>query len=186
MSIPVGKRRQSPSPGIWSVTHPAIVLTVAILVAGCASSQAPSSKATVNSSPDSTENSQAAEAEPVTMGTSRYEVVPQATPGRSPAKGVIQRSELDGYIKKGPQRFIQLVRVRPTFRRGRFFGWRVVDYQGPGPIRPGDIVVRINGRSMERPAQFMSVWNRLPRETELVVSLVRKNKPVTLRFPIVD
>jgi len=101
-------------------------------------------------------------------------------------KGVIQRAELDGYLKRGPQQFIQLVQVRPTFRRGRFFGWRVVEYRGPGPIRPGDIVVRINGRSMERPAQFMSVWNRLARETEVVVSLVRENRPVTLRFPIVD
>jgi type II secretory pathway component PulC len=99
---------------------------------------------------------------------------------------VIQRSKLDGYIKKGPQRFIQLVHVRPTFRRGRFFGWRVLGYRGPGPIQPGDIVVRVNGRSMERPSQFMSIWNRLSRETELVVSLVRENKPVTLRFPIVD
>jgi type II secretory pathway component PulC len=172
------------------VTHPAIAVAVAVWVAGCASSQATPPSAAVNSPKDSRQNLQTAESEPV-IDTGKSQPV-AATPQPSdpapsdPDKGVIRRSELDGYIKEGPQRFIQLVQVRPTFRRGRFFGWRVLGYQGPGPIRPGDIVIRINGRSMERPAQFMSVWNRLPKETELVVSLVRENKPVTLRFPIVD
>ena len=89
-------------------------------------------------------------------------------------------------IGLGAQQFIRLIRVRASFRGGRFFGWRVIAYNGPGPIKPGDIVLRVNGRPIERPEQFMAVWSSLDKATEIVVALHRGGKPRTLRYPIID
>jgi hypothetical protein len=47
-------------------------------------------------------------------------------------------------------------------------------------------VVRINGGAIERPNQFMKVWEQLPDRQELVVDMVRGGQPLTLRYPIVD
>jgi len=105
---------------------------------------------------------------------------PMTTPGG------IARLQLKSYVRQGPHRFIQQVRVRPTFRGGRFFGWRIQSYGGPGPVKTGDVVTRVNGKSLERPEQFMKVWENLVAEPELVVELVRSGQPVTLRYPIVD
>jgi hypothetical protein len=99
--------------------------------------------------------------------------------------GAIRRSELLWVHRQGAQQFIQQVRVRPSFRRGRFFGWRILAYRGPGPIESGDVVRRVNGRPIERPEQFMGVWEKLPGATELVVELWRRGRPVKLRYPIV-
>jgi S1-C subfamily serine protease len=102
------------------------------------------------------------------------------------ATGVIHRSELRRFIKLGPQRFIRQVSVRPAFHRKKFFGWRIISYRGPGAIRPGDVVMRVNGGLVERPDQFMAVWDTLERRKDLVVDLVREGRTITLRYPIVD
>lgn len=78
------------------------------------------------------------------------------------------------------------MRVRPTFARGRFFGWRVIRYEGPGRLRPGDIVVRVNGQPIQRPREFMRVWKTLAQREQLTIRMVRDGNPVTLRFSIVD
>lgn len=79
------------------------------------------------------------------------------------------------------------VRVRAAFRKNRFYGWRITAYGGPGSkIRRGDIVISINHKPIERPGQFMAVWNQLAREKQLVVQLVRQGKPLELRYKIVD
>ena len=100
--------------------------------------------------------------------------------------GGIARKELERFLVQGAQWFIQLVRVRPAFRHGRFFGWRILAYHGPGPIHTGDIVKQVNGRPVERPEQFMAVWQHLGRASELVVALHRDGKATTLRYPIID
>jgi type II secretory pathway component PulC len=99
---------------------------------------------------------------------------------------VIQRSELRQVLKQGAQAFIQRVQVRPAFRAGRFFGWRVIAYRGPGPVRPGDIVRRINGKGLERPEQFMRAWEGLGRSSQLVLEMVRRGRRLVLRWSIVD
>ena len=109
-----------------------------------------------------------------------------AAAGRQGKPGVIARADLLRYHRAGPQVFIQRVRVKATFRRGKFFGWRVLAYAGPGQLRQGDIVTRVNGGAVERPDQFMKLWEQLPRRDELVVELVRERKRVTLRYAIVD
>lgn len=118
---------------------------------------------------------------------------PAASAKQSPAaakpslpEGSISRTELLAYHKKGPQRFIAKVRVKATFRRGKFFGWRMLEYHGPGPIKPGDVVIDVMGMAIERPDQFMKVWEKLPTVQVLTVKLLRQDKIQTLSYPVVD
>lgn len=98
----------------------------------------------------------------------------------------LAKAELKEFLDRGPQEFIQQVQVRPVFRQGKFFGWKIIDYVGPGPIIRGDIVCRVNGQAIERPDEFMSVWNTLGNQEFLEVELQRQTKKLKLRYTIVD
>lgn len=100
--------------------------------------------------------------------------------------GSVSRTEVDAVLKEGPQAFISRLRVRATFRGGRFFGWKLLSYRGPGPLLRGDIVCSINHLPIERPDEFMKVWADLASARELTVDLYRKGAPLTLRYPIAD
>jgi len=107
-----------------------------------------------------------------------------SSPPATSGSGVIARSELRRYLAEGPQTFIQRVQVRPAFREGRFYGWRIIAYGGPGPVRVGDIVRRVNHHGLERPEQFMKAWEELSRRSELVLELVRRGRPMVLRWSV--
>ncbi len=131
----------------------------------------------------------AGSAEPAPQAVAPQPSAPlETTPASAPASpsSSISRQVLKRVIGLGAQQFIRLIRVRAAFRGGRFFGWRVNAYNGPGPIKPGDIVLKVNGRPIERPKQFMAVWNNLGKATEIVVALQRGGKLRTLRYPIID
>ncbi|MCC6752304.1 MAG: hypothetical protein IT371_31945 [Deltaproteobacteria bacterium] len=101
-------------------------------------------------------------------------------------RAALRRGGFADWLRAGAQRFIALIDVRPTFRRGRFFGWRVRAYRGPGELLAGDIVRAVNGRPIERPEEFMAVWSAAGAREELTVHLVRGAQSVHLRLPIVD
>ncbi|MFH1130016.1 MAG: hypothetical protein V1754_01695, partial [Pseudomonadota bacterium] len=98
----------------------------------------------------------------------------------------ISRSDLKLFLQRGAQSFISLVDVRPAFNQRKFFGWRIVGYRGPGNIRLGDIVISVNNKPIERPDQFMAVWNGLATDKELVIDLSRDGKRISMHYSIVD
>ena len=98
----------------------------------------------------------------------------------------IRRASLVAWQQGGPHRFIQSVRVKPSFRGGHFFGWRILAYGGPGKLNRGDIVRRINGRPVERPDEFMQVWDGAASRDRLVIEVMRGNKLLTFAYPIRD
>lgn len=100
--------------------------------------------------------------------------------------GIISRKEMLAYHRAGPQSFMQQIRVKAAFHRRNFLGWRLLAYNGPGPLKRGDIVLSVNSGELERPKQFMRVWNQLLRRPELVVELLRAGQRVTLRYRITD
>jgi len=80
----------------------------------------------------------------------------------------------------------------PRARTHRFRGWRVLELF-PGDVRfanvdikPGDVILRVNERSIERPDQFVAVWNSLKVAKELVVETQRAGKLRVLRWRIVE
>lgn len=121
------------------------------------------------------------------------QTTPEAAPApaprdqRAPAPpGTIRRADLERVLDRGAQAYVAGLRVRPAFRNGRFRGWRVVSYAHGDALRKGDVVLRVNGRSVEKPDQAMAVWNELRMATELEVTLLRGGKPKVLRYDIVE
>lgn len=99
---------------------------------------------------------------------------------------VVSRRALRQLQARGPHWLLERVTVRPRLKRGRFIGWRIVRYAGPGQLDPGDIVVRVNGSTLERPEQFMQAWTALPTRDKLVIELLQRGKPTRLQFDVVD
>ncbi|HEY3357513.1 MAG TPA: PDZ domain-containing protein [Polyangia bacterium] len=120
---------------------------------------------------------------------------PTSAPASAPTRrGEITRAELNAFLDRGMPAFIHDVVVDryPRRRAARFRGWRIVEFfpgdarfAGAG-IQPGDVVVRVNGRPIERPDQFVQLWSAMRRAAELTVELERAGTPRQLRWRIVD
>jgi general secretion pathway protein C len=115
-----------------------------------------------------------------------------AAPKDRHTSGTIARAELDQVLNAGPGAFLQGVRVDPELDGGHFRGWRVRTFW-PCDARyahvdlvAGDVVVRVNGSSIERPETLMHVWDGLREATALDVELDRDGAPVHLRYAIAD
>ena len=106
--------------------------------------------------------------------------------------GTISRRELVQVLDGAPGRFLQHVDTEPRFVGGRFRGWKVAAFF-PGDerfatvdLQPGDVILAVNGQSIEQPDQLMRVWEALRLERALVVSLERAGQPRQLRYEIRD
>jgi len=106
--------------------------------------------------------------------------------------GVIERHELIRVLDDGLGRYLQNVEMEPDFKKGSFIGFRIVTLF-PGDLtyasldlRPGDTVMRINGKPISRPEQASAVWKELRTASDLVVDYRRGKTDHTMRFVIVD
>ena len=103
----------------------------------------------------------------------------------------IPRPVLLAVLSGGVGRFLQRVRVEPSLDRGRFTGWRLLQVfdaaqQGPAGLRPGDVVQRVNGQSIERPEQFKTVWDSLATESLLILQVERGGQRSEIRHRILQ
>ena len=115
--------------------------------------------------------------------------VVKVAPAERPAM-TIYRDELDDVLQRGLQPLIADLNLRPALQDGRFQGWRV-RFLKPGEapyrdsaVRPGDIVTAVNGKSIERPDQMMTVWKSLRSATELRFSILRAGEAQDLVYAI--
>ena len=92
------------------------------------------------------------------------------------------------------RRFLGRVATEPAREDGAFVGFRVVsiedaltvpDTEGLG-VRPGDVVVRVNGQAIERPEQALAVWEGLRVASTLAIEYLRAGERREARFAIVD
>jgi hypothetical protein len=103
---------------------------------------------------------------------------------------VLSRSALRGTVAAGLPRWLRGVQVEATFDKRRFRGWTVVSLFPGDPcsggieIRPGDIVTRVNGKSVERPEQALEIFQGVATGNVLTVDLVHDGRPRTIRFQI--
>jgi general secretion pathway protein C len=119
----------------------------------------------------------------------RVEAAP--TPAVPTSPGTIPRAALEDVLARGPGAFLSTVAVEPDLVGGRFVGFRVTELRdaalfGAGDLQPGDTVVSVNGRAIERPEQAFEVWTSLRVASELTVDVLRDGQPRQLRYPIVD
>lgn len=104
--------------------------------------------------------------------------------------GVIPRDALKAELDRGIGRFLQQVRAEPVISRGRFLGWRLMTlFPSRGDvhvqaIKPGDVVRRVNGQSVERPEDFKAVWDSLATAPQLVIEIERDGESSTVRYTI--
>jgi type II secretory pathway component PulC len=106
--------------------------------------------------------------------------------------GSITRSELRAELANGIGRFLQNVRVQAVLSHGEFLGWRLLALFPKRPdvhvqvLKAGDVLLRINGESIERPESFKAVFDSLTNAKELVLDIERDGQASTLRYSIVD
>jgi type II secretory pathway component PulC len=107
-------------------------------------------------------------------------------------RGSIGRGDLVAVLDAGLGRFLQGVGTEAHLDSGRFVGFRLTrlypddERFSAVDLRAGDTVVRVNGRSIERPEQAMRVWQELRVASELMIEYVRSGEPRELRFTIED
>jgi hypothetical protein len=107
--------------------------------------------------------------------------------------GVLRRSALRRGVDAGLGQWLAGgVDVDRSPPRGRFQGWLVNRLYPADPcyrdidVRVGDVVVRVNGKSVERPEVAGEVFSALRSAPALVVELVRDGQPRTVTLPIAD
>lgn len=94
-------------------------------------------------------------------------------------------------MEAGLGRFLQKVDVEPSFANGRFQGFRIVELR-PGSfwqsvdLRPGDVVLSLNGLPIERDKQAYDAFQTLRTAKELRVEYLRDGRPRSLVYPILD
>jgi general secretion pathway protein C len=100
---------------------------------------------------------------------------PTATPATS----------LRQVISESPARLTDVIRPQPVFRDGKQKGYRV--YPGRQRqmftqlgLRPGDMIVQINGMALDDPARGMEVFRSLGDSTQVSVTVERNGQPQVL------
>lgn len=107
----------------------------------------------------------------------------------SPA--VLTRAVLTRAVHNGFGTFLSTVTVSPVLSHGRFVGFRLdharhlTRWNTAGmALRTGDIVTRVNGRSVERPDDALAVFEGLTTATELRVEVLRDGSPRELHLAV--
>ena len=118
-------------------------------------------------------------------------IAPPPAPPPTHPPGTIGQSELYAILDTSPGVFLSHVEAEPRLVGGRFAGWQIRRFF-PGdarfvdaPLRPGDIVLRVNGSTLERPDQLAVMWRRLREATQLEVEINRAGSVTVWRWPIV-
>lgn len=106
------------------------------------------------------------------------------------AAGQISKAQLAQTVAKGPQQFIAGLQVRPVMQGKRFRGFELTGIRPQSPlagsvhIRPGDVIISVNGAPVERPDQFMKLWDALPTAKQVDVKLRRAGHAMVYRWTI--
>lgn len=104
----------------------------------------------------------------------------------------ISRTALRAELARGIGRFLQNVKIEAVLSHGHFIGWRILAVYSKRPdvhvqgIKAGDVLLRVNGVSVERPEDLKSVWDTLETAKELVLEIERDGQPSALHYAIVD
>jgi len=103
-------------------------------------------------------------------------------------KGAVGRAFLDHVLEEGPGWLLEKVPVDEVVVAGKFVGWKVLELPAEwsgGELRPGDVVTRLNGMTLETPNEFWSAWTTLGVASELKLEYRRGEEARALSMPIV-
>jgi type II secretory pathway component PulC len=105
----------------------------------------------------------------------------------------LRRSVVREVVAGGLGAFLQHVAVddTPVLLAGKFHGFRIAGLRDAAwwtgvDLRPGDVVVSVNGFPIEHPEEALEAFRSLDVSSELRVSYERDGAPRELRYAIVD
>ncbi len=104
----------------------------------------------------------------------------------------LRRSTLLRIADAGVGRFLQNVRLSVHREAGRYLGWRLDRLFPDNPcmsvldLHPGDIVIRINRRGLQRPENAHTILQALRTDRALTIEYLRGKTPLILSIPILD
>lgn len=104
----------------------------------------------------------------------------------------LRRADLVRAVDQGLGQWLSGVGVTAVRQKGRFQGWRLDRLHPDDPcflqvdLRPGDVVTRVNGASLEKPEQANQIFQGLRKAPRLQVERIRDGQPGTLSWEIVD
>jgi hypothetical protein len=103
-------------------------------------------------------------------------------------KNMVSRTELNQVLDGGVGKFLSNVEVTPHLDVGqKFIGWQIVRLKLSGvDLRPGDIVLAVNNKQIERPNQVQRIWEELRDSNAILVSAERAGKPFEVRIDVVQ
>jgi hypothetical protein len=120
---------------------------------------------------------------PVEARADQAKAAPAAPPGH------VLRPEVDRVlVQQGPPWLLRRVMREEVFGKdGRFAGWRITglpEEWRPIDLRPGDVVTRVNGKTLETPEEAWEAWKSVASAREIKLALLRDGAPRDLVIPI--
>lgn len=112
---------------------------------------------------------------------------PKAAAVVKAAPGHVLRADVDRALGQGPPWLLRRVVPEEVLRDGVFVGWRLValtDEWSGVDLKPGDIVTRVNGRTLEREGDLWAAWVAVAGASEIRVSYERDGAARELVIPI--
>jgi S1-C subfamily serine protease len=107
--------------------------------------------------------------------------------------GALKRSAVVRVVDAGIGRWLAGgAEVERRIAKSRFLGWEILRLYSGDPcyatvdLRPKDVVIQVNGKSIEKPEQAFDVFGSLRTATELVVDFLRDGRPQKLTLQICD
>jgi hypothetical protein len=106
--------------------------------------------------------------------------------------GVLRRAALVRLIDAGLPRWMQGVEGDRMLANHRFQGWLLKSLYPSDPcyqdidLRRGDVVQKVNGKSIEKPEQAFDVAESLRTAPAIVVEFLREGKPQRITIAIAD
>lgn len=107
------------------------------------------------------------------------------TPTRPTARAGRSQRSLREVIATNPARLTDIIRPQPVFVDGKQRGYRVYpgrqrqQFSALG-LKPGDLVIEINGMTLDDPARGMEVFRSLGDATQVSVTVERNGQPEVL------
>lgn len=111
----------------------------------------------------------------------------KAEPTQVAAPGHMLRADVDRALSQGPSWLLRRVVPREVIKNGAFVGWLIVampEEWGSVGLKPGDVVTRVNGASIEKPDDLWKAWVILMAAPELKVAFERDGAAKEIVVPI--
>lgn len=105
----------------------------------------------------------------------------------------LSRAAVRAVLAQGLGSFLQRVELddRPVLVGGKFHGFRIAVLHDASfwrgvDLRPGDVIISVNGFPIERPEQAETVFDSLDLASELRVAYEREGQPREIVYSIAD